>query len=108
LLRLFDSAVPEVVDEIAFQPRRSLGQRALADVIPFRREDQVAIRRGAMQLAAGRLPAELPPRFLVSASAIALASGAPATELSNRVVTHLSNLAAAERNQSRTWLAAVA
>jgi hypothetical protein len=59
-----------------------------------------------MQLAAGRLPAELPPRFLVSASAIALASGAPAAELSNRVVTHLSNLAAAERNQSRTWLAA--
>ncbi|HZD61432.1 MAG TPA: hypothetical protein VE200_01425, partial [Xanthobacteraceae bacterium] len=108
LLRLFGRAIPEVVDEIAFQPRRSLGQRALADVIPFRREDQVAIRRGAMQLAAGRLPAELPPRFLVSASAIALASGAPATELSNRVVTHLSNLAAAERNQSRTWLAAVA
>ena len=90
------------------QPRRSIGQRALADIIPFHQEDQVAIRRGAMRLAAGRMPAELPPRFLLAASALALASGAPAGDLSNRVITHLSNLAASERNQSRTWLAAVA
>jgi hypothetical protein len=108
LLRLFGRAVPDVVDEIAFQPRRALGQRALADILPFRREDQVAIRRGAMQLAAGRLPADLPPRFLVSASVLALASGAPASDLSNRVITHLSNQAAGERNRSRMWLAAVA
>jgi hypothetical protein len=108
LFRLFGRAVPEVVDEIAFQPRRALGQRALADVIPFRRENQIAIRRGAMQLAAGRLPADLPPRFFVSASAIALSAGAPAADLSNRVITHLSNLAAGERQQSRTWLAAAA
>jgi hypothetical protein len=108
LFRLFGRAVPEIVDEIAFQPRRGLGQRALADVIRFRPEDQVAIRRGAMQLAAGRLPNDLPPRFLVSASALALASGAPANEVSQRVITHLSNLAAGERHQSRTWLAAAA
>ena len=108
LLRLFGRAIPEVVDEIAFQPRRSIGQRALADIIPFRQEDQVAIRRGAMRLAAGRVPAELPPRFLLAASSLALASGAPAGDLSNRVITHLSNLAASERNQSRKWLAAVA
>lgn len=108
LLRLSGRAIPEVVDEIAFQPRRALGQRALADVLPFRREDQVAIRRGAMQLAAGRLPADLPPRFLVAASTVALTSGTNAAELSNRVITHLSNLAAAERSQSTSWLAAVA
>jgi hypothetical protein len=108
LLRLSGRAIPEVVDEIAFQPRRALGQRALVDVLPFRREDQVAIRRGAIELAAGRIPADLPPRFLVSASALALASGAPAGELSNRVILHLSNQAAAERHQPRTWLAAAA
>jgi hypothetical protein len=108
LLRLSGRAIPEVVDEIAFQPRRALGQRALVDVLPFRREDQVAIRRGAIELAAGRIPRELPPRFLVSASALALASGAPAGELSNRVILHLSNQAAAERDQPRTWLAAAA
>jgi hypothetical protein len=108
LLRVQGRAIPEVVDEIAFQPRRALGQRALVDVLPFRRDDQVAIRRGAMQLTAGRLPADLPPRFLVSASSLALASGAPAAELSQRVVTHLSNLAAAERHQPRLWFAAAA
>jgi hypothetical protein len=108
LLRLFGRAVPEAVDEIAFQPRRALGQRALADIIPFRREDQVTIRRGAMQLAAGRMPADLPPRFLVGASALALTSGMPPGELSQRVITHLSDQAAGERNRSRMWLAAVA
>ncbi|MHB8267810.1 hypothetical protein [Bradyrhizobium sp.] len=108
LMRLSGRAIPEVVDEIAFQPRRSLGQRALVDILPFRREHQVAIRRGAMQLAAGRLPTDLPPRFLVAASTIALASGAPPADLSNRVITHLSNQAAAERDQSRLWFAAAA
>jgi hypothetical protein len=108
LLRLFGRAVPEVVDEIAFQTRRALGQRALADIIPFRREDQVAIRRGAMQLAAGRMPTDLPPRFLVGASALALTSGTSPNELSHRVITHLSDQAASERDRSRLWLAAVA
>jgi len=36
------------------------------------------------------------------------AAGAPADELSNRVILHLSNQAAAERDQPRTWLAAAA
>jgi hypothetical protein len=54
------------------------------------------------------MPDDLPPRFLVSASALALASGASAAELSNRVILHLSNQAAAERDQPRTWLAAAA
>ena len=44
----------------------------------------------------------------VSASSLALAGGAPAAELSNRVIQHLSNQAAAERDQPRTWLAAAA
>jgi hypothetical protein len=108
LFRLFGRALPEVVDEIAFQPRRAIGQRALVDILPFRRADQVAIRRGAMELAAGRMPRNLPPRFIVSASALALAGGVDASELSERVIKHLSNQAAAERTQSRSWLAAAA
>ena len=35
LLRLSPARCPAVVDEIAFQTRRGLGQRALADIIPF-------------------------------------------------------------------------
>lgn len=66
--------IPEVVDEIAFQTRRNLAQRALADIIPFRREDEAAIREGARQLAAERDPG-LPPRHLVSAAHYALEAG---------------------------------
>lgn len=108
LFRLFGRALPEVVDEIAFQPRRAIGQRALVDILPFRPADHVAIRRGAMELAAGRMPRDLPPRFIVSASSLALGAGANAAELSDRVINHLSNQAAAERAQSRLWLAAAA
>jgi hypothetical protein len=77
--RLLGSAprlVPHVVDEIAFQTRRNLAQHALADVIPFRRSDQEAIRHAAERLAAGRPPpVELPPRHLVGAASYALVSG---------------------------------
>jgi hypothetical protein len=60
--------VPHVVDEIAYQTRRGLGQRALADVVPFRAEDQREIKDAALQIARGHVPPALPPRFAVSAS----------------------------------------
>ncbi|KVV41803.1 hypothetical protein WK92_28495 [Burkholderia ubonensis] len=66
--------IPEVVDEIAFQTRRNLAQRALVDIIPFRPDDEAAIRDGARRLAAGRDP-ELAPRHLVSAAHYALEGG---------------------------------
>ncbi len=66
--------IPEVVDEIAFQTRRNLAQRALADIITFTREDEEAIRDGARRLAEGRATA-LPPRHLVSAAHQALEKG---------------------------------
>ena len=50
------AAVPAVVDEIAFQTRSALAHRALADVIPFARPDERAIRQGARSLARGRIP----------------------------------------------------
>ncbi|KVA15269.1 hypothetical protein [Burkholderia ubonensis] len=66
--------IPEVVDEIAFQTRRNLAQRALVDIIPFRPDDEAAIRDGARRLVAGR-DAELAPRHLVSAAHYALEGG---------------------------------
>jgi hypothetical protein len=66
--------IPEVVDEIAFQTRRNLAQRALADIIPFHREDEDAIRAGARRLAEART-ADLPARHLVSAAHYALEDG---------------------------------
>jgi hypothetical protein len=93
-----ETVIPEIVDEIAYQPRRNLAQRALADVILFRRDDEARIRRGAVELANGRLP-DLPPRFLVSASRFALSMGAEADPLSEIVIAHLSKHSARERRQ---------
>ncbi|UHD15649.1 hypothetical protein [Thiocapsa bogorovii] len=90
LLSSADGVIPAVVDEVAFQTRRGLAQRALADVILFRREDERAIRDGAKALANNRIPADLPPRFLVSASRYALGRGASAGPLSDLVIRHLS------------------
>jgi hypothetical protein len=67
LLDAAPRAVPAVVDEIVFQTRRNLAEKALASVIPFTRADQASIRRGGVLLAQGRMPADLPPRFLVGA-----------------------------------------
>lgn len=76
LLRGARRAIHEVVDETMFQTRRNLAQRAVADIIPFTRDDQAAILRGARQLTAGATDrVELPPRHLVSAASYALASG---------------------------------
>jgi hypothetical protein len=60
--------IPHVVDEIAYQPRRNLGQRALVDVVPFAAADEQAIHRAASMIGRGTLPPQLPPRFAVSAS----------------------------------------
>ena len=82
--------IPEVVDEIAFQTRRNLAQRALVDVIPFTRADEEAIRDGARRLGEGRETA-LPPRHLVSAAHQALEAGRIApTRLAQMVIGTLS------------------
>jgi hypothetical protein len=95
--------IPEVVDEIAFQTRRNLGQRALVDVIPFSREDEDAIREGARDLQAGRM-AELPPRHVVSAAHYALEAGRmPPQRLASAVIEQLAqpNNANAPRSLQR-------
>ena len=106
------AAVPRVcravVDEIAYQPRRGLGQHALADAIPFTREDEARIRRGAISLTAGRMP-DLPPRFLVSASRYALEQGAAPEAMSSQVIAHLARRQARHnRGQQPTETALVA
>ncbi len=92
LLSSAGRVVPHVVDEIAFQTRRNLAQRALVDIIPFRPADQEAIREGCRLLLAGRDDrVALPPRHLVSAAHYALASGkAEPRGLAERVVDLLN------------------
>lgn len=94
LLQSADRVVPEIVDEIAFQTRRNLGQRSLADIIAFDAEDQAAILAGAKRLTQGQVPELLPPRHLVSAAGYALAKNKiPPQQLSQLVTDHLTSLA---------------
>jgi hypothetical protein len=90
LLQTARTIIPAVVDEVAFQARLNLAQRALADVITFEAADERAIQRGARALARGTVPASLPPRFLVSASSYAVGNGVPARRLSEMVIEHLA------------------
>lgn len=93
LLATSSRIIPDVVDETAFQTRRNLAQRALADVIRFRPDDEKAIKAGARTLAAGGIPEGLSPRWLVSASSYALASGKISPrQLSDRVIGQLNAL----------------
>lgn len=101
LLTTARGVIPSVVDEIAFQTRRNLAQRALADVIRFSAEDQRAILRGARMLSRSHVPSDLPPRFLVSASRYAVGAGAPARQLSRLVVEYLAN-----RSKTQSTMAA--
>jgi hypothetical protein len=92
LLQTADQIIPQLVDEIAFQTRRNLAQRALADIIPFNPETEQAIRDGARQLADNKIPL-LPPRHLVSAASYALATGKiPPRQLATLVIEHLNQL----------------
>lgn len=87
--------IPQVVDEIAFQTRRNLAHRSLADIIPFSLQDEVAIRAGARQLGQGLVPDDLPPRQLVSAASYALAEGhVQPHHLSRQVIEHLNGIRA--------------
>lgn len=91
LLKTADQLIPKVVDEIAYQTRRNLGQHSLADIIPFTTQDQKQIKAGAKALVIGKVPTHLPPRHLVSASAYALSSGKVApNKISQLVTAHLA------------------
>jgi len=84
--------IPEVVDEIAFQTRRNLAHRALADIIPFTNADEAAIRRAARQLEGPEAAnVELPPRFMLSAASYTLARGRVAPAALSRWVLNLLN-----------------
>lgn len=104
--------IPQIVDEIAYQPRRNLAQLALADVMPFQSTDQREILASSRYLSRGVIPTDLPARHLVSAASYALQRpGITARELSQRLVNHLAgrmSLRSLPRQPSRPRLSLTA
>jgi hypothetical protein len=109
VLETAERIIPHVVDEIAYQTRRGLGQRALADVVPFRLEDQREIEQAARHLARGQVPSALPARFAVSASRYAFdRSMAPPKVIARAVLGELSKRQARANARTRASTVSVA
>jgi hypothetical protein len=103
LIATASQLIPHVVDEIAYQPKRNLAQRALVDVVPFAAVDEQRIQRAAPDIARGSLPPDLPPRFAVSASRYAFERRmASARVISRTVLTGLARRGAAPQTQGPT------
>jgi len=102
LLGTARTVIPIVVDEIAYQTRRNLAHRALADVMRYEPRDERVVRAAASALAADRpVPADLPPRFYVSAASYAMNTGRIAPRrLAERVVRELNRRGRQSRRQS--------
>jgi hypothetical protein len=100
LLATAPALIPHVVDEVAFQPRRGLAQKALADLVMFSRHDEAWIRNAAHSIARGQLPRDLPARLAVSASRHAFEHrlGSPIT-IARTVLHGLARRGMERRNQ---------
>ena len=67
MLDSFAEANVLAVDAICFQPYPSLGNKCLAQVIPFQPKEQEMIEEASRRLAAGVDPGIVPERFLIGA-----------------------------------------
>ncbi len=67
LLDTFQEAQALVVDTVCFRPYKELGNKCLAQVIPFSVKEQQMIEEAARRLAAGNDPGIIPARFLIGA-----------------------------------------
>jgi hypothetical protein len=68
MLESFAEANALAVDAICFQPYPSLGNKCLAQVIPFQPKEQKMIEEASRRLAAGVDPGIIPERFLIGAA----------------------------------------
>jgi hypothetical protein len=72
ILETFPEACELAVDAMCYRPYASLGNKSLAQVIPFQKKEQQMIEEAAQRLAAGVDPGIVPERFLIGATRVAL------------------------------------
>jgi len=72
LLDSFAEACAVAVDTMCFRPYRGLGNKSLAQVIPFQPKEQKMVEEASRRLAAGTDPGIVPERFLIGAARFAL------------------------------------
>jgi hypothetical protein len=57
---------------MCFRPHATLGNKSLAEVIPFKAKEQTMIEEASRRLASGDDPGIVPERFLIGAARFAL------------------------------------
>jgi hypothetical protein len=72
VVNTFPKACALAVDAMCYRPYRTLGNKCLAEVMPFAPKDQKMIEEAAKRLAAGVDPGIVPERYLIGASRAAL------------------------------------
>jgi hypothetical protein len=72
MIDTFAEANALAVDATCFRPYRALGNKSLAEVIPFAPKEQTMIEEASRRLAAGVDPGIVPERFLIGAARFAL------------------------------------
>jgi hypothetical protein len=72
LLDTFTKACALAVDTMCYRPYRGLGNKSLAQVIPFQPKEQKMVEEASRRLAAGTDPGIVPERFLIGAARFAL------------------------------------
>jgi hypothetical protein len=72
VVRTFPKACALAVDAMVYRPFSTLGNKCLAEVMPFAPKDQKIIEEAARRLAAGVDPGIVPERYLIGASRAAL------------------------------------
>src|SRR6516162_6153327 len=72
LLDSFGKACALAVDAMCFRPYPTLGDRSLAQVIPFQPKERTMIEEASRRLASGNDPGIVPERFLIGAARFAL------------------------------------
>jgi hypothetical protein len=75
LIGSFEKACALAVDAMCFRPFRTLGGKALSEVIPFQPKEQKMVEEASRRLAAGTDPGIVPERFLIGAARFALDNG---------------------------------
>jgi len=66
------TTVPQVVQAVAYHRYPEIGDKSLAEMLPFKPKEQQMIEEAAGRLAAGNDPGVVPERFLIGAARIAL------------------------------------
>jgi hypothetical protein len=72
ILKTAAKAIFLVVDSLCYQPYSELGNKSLAQVIPFEQKEQRMIEEASRRMAQGTDPGVVPERFLIGAARFAL------------------------------------